>query len=73
MPIELNNLGVQLDIPVELNNASSEISQLVYNNQKLRRKLHTCYFIGAAAVIIGALVYFNNQSFTDHENIDTDQ
>ena len=70
MPTDLNTLGKLVDIPKELIDKSAEIDQLVMSNLKLKRKLHTCYFIGGAVAIIAAIVFLNNKSFNNYGSIE---
>ena len=65
-------LGILEDIPADILAAQAEIDQLKTEKAILKSKLNLTIII-STVIIIGVLVYSYNQSFTDHENINTDQ
>ena len=66
------DLGILKDIPESILTAQAEIDQLKTEKAILKSKLNLTIII-STVIIIGVLVYSYNQSFTDHENINTDQ
>jgi hypothetical protein len=68
MPIELNTLGVQIDIPTELDSAECSIVSLQESNKRLRNRLVISIAVGITALII--LNYYSNNKLKDYENND---
>lgn len=71
-PINSFDLGFIKDIPENIIAAQAEIDQLKTENANLKSKLNLTIIV-SIVIIIGGLLYSYNQTFTDHENIDTDQ
>ncbi|MBT5990357.1 MAG: hypothetical protein HOG71_05850 [Bacteroidetes bacterium] len=60
------DLGILKDLPKNITVAQAEIDQLRTEKASLKSKLNLT-IIASAAIIIGVLVYFNNQSITTYE------
>ncbi|MBT4728039.1 MAG: hypothetical protein HOB88_06340 [Bacteroidetes bacterium] len=60
------DLGILKDLPKNITVAQAEIDLLRTEKASLKSKLNLT-IIASAAIIIGVLVYFNNQSITTYE------
>ena len=60
------DLGILKDLPKNITVAQAEIDQLRTEKASLKSNLNLT-IIASAAIIIGVLVYFNNQSITTYE------
>jgi hypothetical protein len=65
-------LGCLKDIPLDIIAAQAEIDLLRTEKASLKSNLNLTIIVGIA-VIVGVIIYFNNQSITNYENIDTDK
>ena len=63
------DLGSLKDIPVNIVAAQSEIDLLRTEKASLKSNLNLTIIVGIA-VIVGVILYYNNQSITYYENND---
>ena len=63
------DLGFVRDIPKNIVAAQSEIDLLRTEKASLKSNLNLTIIVGIA-VIVGVIIYFNNQSITNYENND---
>ena len=63
------DLGFIKDIPENIVAAQSEIDLLRTEKASLKSNLNLTIIVGIA-VIVGVIIYFNNQSITNYENND---
>jgi hypothetical protein len=62
------DLGILKDLPKNITVAQTEIDQLRTEKASLKSKLNITIVVGIA-IVVGVIVYFNNQSFTTYESI----
>ena len=62
------DLGILKDLPKNITVAQAEIDQLRTEKASLKSKLNITIVVGIA-IVVGVIVYFNNQSFTTYESI----